>query len=315
MPGQLVFVFGIVAITAAVLIAMVVVFKPAGGSVPMERRRPFGNPDQGLLTRITEATVKFVEQSLSRRTPATSQSTSLLVQAGLTLPRADFLVLAAAGTLVSAVVGFILQGAGMALLFAILVPVLARVYLSVLVSRRRSRFGEQLTDTLTMISGGLRAGHSVLRAIDAVAQEANEPTATEFSRVVNETRLGRDLQESLGDVAVRMKSDDFRWMAEAIEINREVGGDLAEVFDQVGETISERAQIKGTVKALSAEGKLSAIILMALPILLLVFLSLVNPKYMGNLFGHPVGWMLLGIATVMMAIGGFWVHKISDLKF
>ena len=109
-PGQLVFVFGIVAITAAVLIAMVVVFKPAGGSVPMERRRPFGNPDQGLLTRITEATVKFVEQSLSRRTPATSQSTSLLVQAGLTLPRADFLVLAAAGTLVSAVVGFILQG-------------------------------------------------------------------------------------------------------------------------------------------------------------------------------------------------------------
>ena len=189
------------------------------------------------------------------------------------------------------------------------------MYLSFLTQRRRGQFEAQLGDTLTMVSGGLRAGHSVLRAIDAVAQEASEPTATEFARVVNETRLGRDLQDSLNDVSQRMKSEDFSWMAQAIEINREVGGDLAEVFDQVGETIRERTQIKGTVKALSAEGKLSAIILMALPVLLFILIGLANPKYMGSLTGHPIGWILLGIAVVMMTIGGLWIRKISDLKF
>ncbi|TQJ33290.1 type II secretion system F family protein [Arthrobacter sp. SLBN-122] len=315
MPTHEIFVAGILLIGASFATAVLVVFKPANGSLPLSRRRPLGAPEQTAIGRFASSVVQLVDRALAGKKTTTVSSNSLLSLAGISLPQADFVVLVVAATMVAGFAGLVLQGIGLGLLLVVAVPVVARVALSILVQRRRAAFEAQLGDTLTMVSGGLRAGHSVLRAIDAVAQEASEPTASEFSRVVNETRLGRDLQDSLNEVSLRMKSEDFSWMAQAIEINREVGGDLAEVFDQVAETIRERTQIKGTVKALSAEGKLSAIILMALPVLLFILIGLANPKYMGALTGHPVGWMLLGVAAVMMTIGGIWVHKISDLKF
>jgi tight adherence protein B len=270
------FAIGMTLLVGAVLVLIFVVFRPAHGQVALSRRRPFGDAERSAFTKFTDAAVGTVERLLAggNKSPA---ERGTLDQAGLRITRADFVVLVGATAVVAGFVGLILQGPVFAVLFAGLTPVLAAMYLSFLTRRRRARFEAQLGDTLTMVSGGLRAGHSVLRAIDAVAQEASEPTATEFSRVINETRLGRDLQESLNDVSLRMKSEDFNWMAQAIEINREVGGDLAEVFDQVGETIRERAQIKGTVKALSAEGKLSAIVLMALPVLLFILIGLANP--------------------------------------
>lgn len=308
------FAIGMTLLVGAVLVIVFVVFRPGNGSVALSRRRPFGGPERSPLTKLADSTVGAVERVLAGRGKSSGERATL-DQAGLKMARADFTVLVGAVAVVAGFVGLILQGPVFAVLFAGLTPVSAAMYLSFRTQRRRGQFEAQLGDTLTMVSGGLRAGHSVLRAIDAVAQEASEPTATEFSRVVNETRLGRDLQVSLNDVSLRMKSEDFNWMAQAIEINREVGGDLAEVFDQVGETIRERTQIKGTVKALSAEGKLSAIILMALPVLLFILIGLANPKYMGALTGHPIGWILLGVAAVMMTIGGLWIRKISDLKF
>jgi tight adherence protein B len=309
-----IFAVGMVLLVGAVFVIVFVVFRPSHGYVALSRRRPFGGAERSPLTKFTDSTVGAVERVLAGGNKSPGERATL-DQAGLKIARTDFIVLVGATAVVAGFVGLILQGPVFAVLFAGLTPILAAMYLSFLTQRRRARFEAQLGDTLTMVSGGLRAGHSVLRAIDAVATEASEPTATEFSRVVNETRLGRDLQDSLNDVSLRMKSEDFNWMAQAIEINREVGGDLAEVFDQVGETIRERSQIKGTVKALSAEGKLSAIILMALPVLLFILIGLANPKYSGQLTGHPIGWMLLGIAVVMMTIGGLWIRKISDLKF
>ena len=108
------------------------------------------------------------------------------------------------------------------------------------------------------MAGSLRAGHSLLRAVDSVASEADAPTSEEFARIVNETRVGRDLNDALDEVAERMGSDDFTWVAQAIAIHREVGGNLAEVLDAVGHTIRERNAIRRQVKALAAEGKLSA---------------------------------------------------------
>ena len=115
------------------------------------------------------------------------------------------------------------------------------------------------------MASSLRAGHSLLRAMDAVSQEADAPTSEEFARLVNETRVGRDLAEALDEIAERTASEDFAWVAQAIAIHREVGGNLAEVLDAVGHTIRERNAIRRQVKALSAEGKLSAIVLMSLP--------------------------------------------------
>jgi tight adherence protein B len=314
MTTNAIFAISLTLLIGAVLVTVFVVLRPPQGSLDLSRRRPFGGSKGSVLTHVANSTVGAVERILGSNSKSSAEPAGL-DQTGLKITRADFVVLVGAVAVVAAAVGLVLQGPVFAVLFAGLTPILAAIYLSFLTQRRRGKFEAQLGDTLTMVSGGLRAGHSVLRAIDAVAQEANEPTATEFSRVVNETRLGRDLQASLDDVSVRMKSEDFNWMAQAIEINREVGGDLAEVFDQVGETIRERTQIKGTVKALSAEGQLSAIILMALPVLLFILIGLANPKYMGALTGHPIGWMLIGIAVVMMTIGGVWIRKISDLKF
>ncbi len=141
------------------------------------------------------------------------------------------------------------------------------------------------------------------------------PTSEEFARIVNETRVGRDLNESLDDVARRMRSDDFNWIAQAIAINREVGGDLAEVLDQVGNTIRERNQIRRQVKALAAEGKLSAYVLMALPFGLTAFLLVSNPDYLSKLTGSAIGYVMIAVGLVMLTVGGLWMNKVVSVKF
>ena len=142
---------------------------------------------------------------------------------------------------------------------------MGHLVLGFLAGKRRAKFDQQLGDTLQLLAGGLRAGHSILRAIDAAAAESQKPTSEEMRRVITETSLGRDLLAALNDTAERMKNEDFVWIAQAIQINREVGGNLAEVLDQVNETIRERSEIKGHIKALAAEGKFSAYILIAMP--------------------------------------------------
>ena len=147
-------------------------------------------------------------------------------------------------------------------------------------SRRRAKFADQLDDTLQLIAGGLRAGHGLIRSgRRGRAATPTRPTSEELARVVNETRLGRDLADALAVTAQRMQSDDFEWVAQAIAINRETGGNLAEVLDQVGKTIRERNQIRRQVSALSAEGRLSAIVLVALPIVVFLFLAVIQPTY------------------------------------
>ena len=164
----------------------------------------------------------------------------------------------------------------------ILAPFVGHLVLGFLAGKRRAKFDQQLGDTLQLLAGGLRAGHSILRAIDAAATESQSPTSEEMRRVITETSLGRDLLASLNDTAERMKNEDFVWIAQAIQINREVGGNLAEVLDQVNETIRERSEIKGHIKSLAAEGKFSAYILMAMPIGIVAMLMAGQPRLHGR---------------------------------
>ena len=163
-----------------------------------------------------------------------------------------------------------------------------------LTSRRQRAFADQLEDSLQLMSSGLRAGHSLLQALDGVSQEMPQPASEEFARIINETRVGRDLAQALDETAARTDSKDFAWVAHAIAINRQVGGNLAEVLDTVGGTIRERGQIRRQVKALSAEGKLSAIVLMALPFGVTGFLTLTNPGYLAKFTESLVGYGLIG---------------------
>jgi tight adherence protein B len=151
--------------------------------------------------------------------------------------------------------------------------------------------------------------------VDAVSREASAPTSEEFARIVTETRVGRDLDDALADVAARTASPDFEWLAQAIAIHREVGGNLAEVLDAISTTIRERNAIRRQVKALSAEGKLSAVILMALPVCVLAFLALTNPAYLSRFTDSVIGYGMLAVCTVLMVIGGLWLKKTVTLRF
>lgn len=304
---------GIALCSAAGLVLFLITFKSARGEIAISRRRPGVVNGPTLLTRATDSATSFLERNVSKN--ARFGSRASLEQAGLKMRQPDFLLLVACSAVTAGFVGFILGGLPPALLFIVATPLLAMVSLRVLSSRRRAKFEAQLGDTLQMLSGGLRAGHSLLRSVDAVAKEADSPTSEEFARLVNENRLGRDLKDSMLDAAHRLRSDDFEWVGQAIEIHREVGGDLAEVLDQVGETIRERSQIKGQVKALSAEGKLSAYILVALPICMFLYMSVVNSAYIATLYTNLIGWIMLGVAVVLLSVGSFWLSRVVKIKF
>ena len=144
-----------------------------------------------------------------------------------------------------------------------------------------------------------------------MAREAPAPTGEEFRRVVLEIRLGRDLTDALHDMAGRVRTEDFRWVVQAIDIHREVGGDLAAILDTVGGTIRERNQLLRQVSALTAEGRLSAYILVALPFVLAFLLRMVNPGYF-SLLTHGPGLAMTGVGIVMLSAGALWFRKLCQ---
>ncbi|MDQ0731392.1 type II secretion system F family protein [Arthrobacter sp. B1I2] len=309
----------IIAIGSAILLAAicllgVAVLLPSAPAVPLDRRRPFEPEPPSSLSRLALSGVRSFERMLGGRNVKLF-SRPELENAGLRLSQAEFFLLVGIGACVGMLVGTVTVSPVVGLLLALLAPFLGKLVLGFLAGKRRTAFDSQLGDTLQLLSGGLRAGHSILRAIEAAATESQKPTSEEMRRVITETSLGRDLLAALNDTADRMKNEDFVWISQAIQINREVGGNLAEVLDQVNETIRERAEIKGHIKALAAEGKFSAYILIAMPFGIVAMLLAVSPSYMNSMFTHPLGWVMIGASFVLMTIGALWMRKIIDLKF
>lgn len=298
---------------APILVGFVLVL-PRTPDIALDRRRPYAADPPSFLTRIADATVGALDRFLATRNVRLYHREAL-ENAGIRLSQAEFMVLVIAGAIVGALVGLVIGVPVVSVLLVILAPFVGHLYLGILAGKRRAKFDQQLGDTLQLLSGGLRAGHSILRAIDAAASESQSPTSEEMRRVITETSLGRDLLASLTDTSERMQNEDFVWIAQAIQINREVGGNLAEVLDQVNETIRERSEIKGHIKSLAAEGKFSAYILIAMPIGIVLMLMTVNPGYMNSMFTHPLGWAMIGASVVLMTIGSLWMRKIIDLKF
>jgi tight adherence protein B len=188
------------------------------------------------------------------------------------------------------------------------------VYLSVMASRRQAKFEEQLPSTLQLLSGALQAGHSLQQAVDTVVHEAGDPIAGEFQRVLTEARLGRPLEDAFEAMAKRTNSIDFKWTVMAIRLQRQVGGNLAEVLSTVSQTIRDRYALKRQVKALSAEGRLSSLILSVLPVLMFVALLIFNPLFLRPLFSTGIGIVMMAGAAVLMIFGVFWLKKITEIK-
>lgn len=206
-------------------------------------------------------------------------------------------------------------GAALALLVVGAIVLSAYLVLSVRANRRRSQFAEQLTETLSIMAGSLRAGQSLPQAIELVAAEAPSPTAEQFHRVAFEIRVGRDLTDSIRDAAARMASPDLEWLAQAVDINRELGGDLSEVMDNVASTIRERRTIARQIDALSSEGRATAWVLLAMPVLLFLFSWWRTPDNIETLVGEPIGRVLLGVALSGMVLGHFWIRHLVRLKY
>lgn len=304
---------GLAACYAALALLAFVIFQRST-RVSAERRNPLSPTKASRLTGSTERVSHLIDRAVERGGWSPVRVTAL-ERAGLTLRREDFILIVGGVAMAAAAIGLLLSGLVVAILAAVATPFLAKLFLKFRAGRRQARFADQLDDSLQLMAGSLRAGHSLLRAIDAVSREAEAPASEEFARVINETRLGRDLGQALEQTAARMGSDDFSWTAQAVAIHRDVGGNLAEVLDSVAHTIRERNEIRRQVKALSAEGKLSAYVLMALPFGIAGFLSFSNPEYIGKLTQGLVGYAMLAVAIILLTVGGLWLRKVVTFQF
>ncbi|MHB1346898.1 MAG: type II secretion system F family protein [Candidatus Humimicrobiaceae bacterium] len=182
-------------------------------------------------------------------------------------------------------------------------------------SQRVKKFEEQLPDTLQLISGSLKAGYSFNQSLTMAVEELKPPISDEFRRILNEIRVGMPESEALENSANRIGSEHFSWIVMAINVQRDVGGNLSEVMEIISDTIRERARVLNQIKALTSEGKLSAIILIALPFVIGIVLFVINRQYISLLITTRMGLMLLGMAAVMLVIGIIWILKISNIKY
>ncbi|WP_129788420.1 type II secretion system F family protein [Promicromonospora panici] len=303
---------GLAAVGVAALAAVYAIFG-SGNRLPLERRRPVPESRSGMLERGAAAATTALDALLRRR--GTDAADHVLESAGVRMRLQDIVFLQIVAAVCVFAAGLLLGSTFMAFLLAVLVPVVTRLGLAVRTKHRQDAFADQLDDSLQLMAGSLRAGHSLLQSLASVARESDEPTSEELSRVINEVRVGRDLGEALDEAGARVASQDFVWVSQAIAINREVGGNLADVLDGVGNTIRERNTVRRQVKALAAEGKLSAYVLMALPVGITGFLALTSPAYIAAFTSGLIGYLMIAASAVLLVIGGLWLRKSVRVTF
>ena len=314
---------------AAVLVACLLLFGPGSRSArPYRALRQRLSPysltpaiadNQPRLTAFGSSEwagkATAMAETLVRRGNLEETFLDRLEAAGLNMRVAEFVLISLGSAFIPPLLVLILTRN---LLVTVVVVLLGTVgpflYLSVMASRRQAKFEEQLPSTLQLLSGALQAGHSLQQAVDTVVHEAGDPIAGEFQRVLTEARLGRPLEEAFEAMANRTNSLDFKWTVMAIRLQRQVGGNLAEVLSTVSQTIRDRYALKRQVKALSAEGRLSSLILSILPLLMFVALLIFNPVFLRPLFSTGIGLMMMAGAAVLMIFGVFWLKKITEIK-
>lgn len=279
------------------------------------RARGLGRGPQRFGLASTAARAEQLGDGVLRRRGAAVALSDALDAAGLEIRPGEVVVVVSVGSAVALTGGWLLGSLVVAVVLAAAVPAVARAVLGRLAHRRRSRFVEQLGETLQMLAGSLRAGHGLAQSMDTVAREAESPTSEEFRRLTVETRLGRDLSEALEALAMRMQSSDFEWVVQAVNIHREVGGDLAEIFESVAGTIADRNRLRRQVSALTAEGRLSGWVLMAIPFAVGAMMAITNPTYLEVLFTTAKGLVLLALGAVLMTAGGVWLRRIARPVF
>lgn len=248
------------------------------------------------------------------------KTSNALMRADIRLTVGEFLVFRLLGALAGFALGFLFVailapafGIVLGCVFAVIGFQAPAIYVGVKGNMRRKKFINQLGDTITLMANSLRAGYSLLQTMELVSRETKDPISTEFSRVVREVGLGISTEEAMQNMLRRVPSEDLDLLVTAINIQHEVGGNLAQILSTIGHTIRERVRIQGEVKVLTAQVQLSGYIITAMPVALALFIFATNPSYLGELFVWP--WICLPIgAAVMVIIGFFAMRKIATIE-
>lgn len=314
-----------VGLLGLVIIVAVTSNKPATNLTLNEQMQAYGvmsvpghsgpRRDSAAPNPFTGGAREAAERTLANNKNLEARIAHSLESAGMSIRPAEWLLLRAGIAVGGGLLG-ILLGSGnpiLGALFILAALVGPWFYLRRKRSRRLNAFGMGLADTLQLMSGSLSAGLSLAQSIDTIVREGAEPISSEFRRVVIETRLGVTLEDSMEGVAERMASRDFEWVVMAIRIQREVGGNLAELLLTVAATLREREFLRRHVRALSAEGRLSCYVLGGLPPAFLVYLTLSKPDYVHPLYSTPIGWILMTVTVLLLVVGMFWMSKVSKV--
>lgn len=237
-----------------------------------------------------------------------------LTEAGMAIRPSEFMGIIAGLVIVSQIAAFLVFKSPLGhVLLGLLGVCIPLFVLKSKQQKRRAAFESQIPNALLLIASSLRSGFSFPRAMQMIAQEMPPPISQEFQRVLDETNVGRSLQDALGDVVKRVQSYDFDLVVTAVLIQLSVGGNLADVLEAIGATIRERVQIIGEMRSLTVEGKLSGVIMLLLPIFLGIALSVMNPDYMRVMFEEPLGRLMLGVGAVFQVLGALVIKKMLVL--
>lgn len=283
------------------------------GSALIEERLGLEDMDTPAVAGRRSPLGDALDRALARGGIAADLATQL-ARADIKLTVGEFLAATVIVMILGGGVAYVLTRQVIAAVLACVVGFFApRWYIAFLRGRRLRAFNSQLGDTITLMVNSLRAGFSVMQAMDAVAQEMGSPISTEFGRVVQEVQLGLTLGQALGNMLRRVPSDDLDMMITAINVQREVGGNLAEVLDSISYTIRERVRIKGEIRSLTAQSRISGYMVAMVPIVLAVVIYLIQPEFMSQLFSHRCGWIMIGVAIAGIVSGFVVIGKIVDI--
>lgn len=266
---------------------------------------------------VTVAFLRSVTDLLSTAAKKRGLAAAIEVRikrSGLKLTTGELIVIVAVGGVLLAVLGAAAAGVEGFLVAAVLAGLAPGAILNFLGAKRTRAFDAQLPDVLKLLSASLRAGFSLLQGLDSLIAQAGDPMTTELRQAFAATRVGASVEDALQATAERVGSRDFEWIVMAIQIQREVGGNLAEILDSVHETMIARVHLRREVRTLTAEGRISAIVLVVLPIALGFMVYLSNRSYIGTLFSTGTGHLMLLAGLVLEVVGGVWLNRIVQIE-
>ena len=318
--NSIVFIGAGVVVIVLLIIGLIVSINSERSLVEERLGRFLDEDDQDSAAAGQEASRSIVTEWMNRRVASSSAGDRVareLARADLKFKVAEYYALVFMSTIGVAVIAFLLQRQLPSLIIGAIVGFfLPRIYVKRQQAVRLTKFNDQLGDMLNLMVNGLRAGYSTMQAMEAVSRELPTPISDEFRRVVQEMQIGIPMDKALENLLRRIPSEDLDFVVTAINVQREVGGNLSEILDTISFTIRERVRIKGEIRVMTAQVRTSGLVLALIPMFLATALWFISPDYIGGFFsqGPVCGWIAIGVIVGMIVAGYFVMMKIADIE-